>query len=496
MKYLTPLLLAFIALAGALQRQAAGQTPELTPCEPLVRVLDLDVGESAQVHLSDGTTVHAKLISFSEARDPIRSAVRHANLELEINGQPVALESGPYRLPITVAGVQLDCSATGGLNSNGTPEFWGLDKDVRLRFWPVDSPWFRPGTIIYPLKQAWFATRTWFDNQPVDGGDTILKKVYYHAGLDIGATEGLTEVIAATDALVVQSGVNVLEGHQEDTPTSPRDDVVYLLDRRGWYYRYSHFKEIFPTVQPGRVISQGEPLGLVGKEGASGGWSHLHFEIKSRQPSGKWGTQAGFAFLHQAYVEEYGLQLYANARPHHFLVAGESTVLDGSRSWTATGEIKKFQWTLHDGTARQGVRQTVSYPVPGFFCETLEVTNSAGDTDYDFTQVLVLDRNDLEHYPPSLNLNYYPTRNIKVGDAITFCARSFRMKGGHETWNFGDGSPPQKSDSPADAAPLAANGYAQLIHRYQQPGQYLVTVSRTHDNGQTATSRLCVGVGP
>ena len=44
-------------------------------------------------------------------------------------------------------------------------------------------------------------------------------------------------------------------------------------------------------------------LGRSGKEGGSGGWSHLHFEIVSRQPSGEWGTQEGFAFLWEAYLE-------------------------------------------------------------------------------------------------------------------------------------------------------------------------------------------------
>ena len=90
--------------------------------------------------------------------------------------------------------------------------------------------------------------------------------------MDIGASEGLVEVIAATDALVVQRGEEVLEGHTEDTPTSPRYDVVYLMDGRGWYYRYSHLKEIDPAIQTGNVIKMGTRIGVAGKEGASGGW--------------------------------------------------------------------------------------------------------------------------------------------------------------------------------------------------------------------------------
>lgn len=137
-------------------------------------------------------------------------------------------------------------------------------------------------------------------NDPVyvDGGERADKRsIYYHSGLDIGGSEGLVEVIAATDGLVVSVGDVVFDGHKQDTPVSPRYDVVYLLDGRGWYYRYSHLKEIDKTIVPGRIVTRGDRIGLLGQEGGSGGWSHLHFEIKSRQPSGKWGRQEGYAFL-------------------------------------------------------------------------------------------------------------------------------------------------------------------------------------------------------
>lgn len=109
-----------------------------------------------------------------------------------------------------------------------------------------------------------------------------MTKIYYHSGLDIGGSERQVKVFAATDALVVSAGDVVLEGYRDDTPVAARYDVVYLLDNRGWYYRYSHLDRIHDAIRPGRVIDQGTEIGLLGKKGASGGWSHLHFEIKSR----------------------------------------------------------------------------------------------------------------------------------------------------------------------------------------------------------------------
>jgi murein DD-endopeptidase MepM/ murein hydrolase activator NlpD len=185
-------------------------------------------------------------------------------------------------------------------------------------------------------------------NEPtyVDGGEQpgTRLSIYYHHGLDIGGAEGLVNVVAATAGLVVSVGDERLTGFQ-DTPVAPRYDVVYLLDARGWFYRYSHLYSIAPEVKLGRHIAMGSPIGILGKEGGSGGWSHLHFGINGRQPSGKWGIIDGYAFLWQAALREQQLEVIAVARPHHFVAVGEPARLDGSRSWSATGKIQSYEWT-------------------------------------------------------------------------------------------------------------------------------------------------------
>jgi len=129
------------------------------------------------------------------------------------------------------------------------------------------------------------------------------KSIYYHYGLDFGGPEGMVEVVAATDGLVVSAGDNILEGHK-DTPVRPRYDVVYILDNCGWYYRYSYLQMSATPVIPGKYVKMGQRIGLVGKEGGSGGWSHLHFDIKCRQHSGMCGTQNGYAFIWQPYQQQ------------------------------------------------------------------------------------------------------------------------------------------------------------------------------------------------
>jgi hypothetical protein len=494
-------------LAADSLRAAEPRLQELSaaPQQPLVRVVDLNVGETTQLELCNGQRVELKLLNLRETRDPIRQAVRSAKVTVKVDGEEITLESGMYNLPRRVAGVQIDCSITKGYNSNGIPSFWGLDKDARLRLWPADSPLLSPGSLIYPVDQRWFATRTWFDNEPVDGGTKILPKIYYHSGLDIGGSERQVKVIAATDAVVVSSGEDVLPEYllkggatakygQGKSPVAPRSDVVYLKDGRGWFYRYSHLHKINDAIRPGRIIDQGTEIGLLGKKGSSGGWSHLHFEIKSRQPSGKWGTQAGYAFLWEAYRSQYKPQLVANTRRKSFLMAGDDATLDGSKSYSATDSIRDYEWTFSDGTIASGSSVTRTYDRPGVFSEILKVTDEAANVDYDFAEVHVLDPKQPDLYVPRIHAAYWPSLGNRVNDPITFKVRSFGNQERNEVWDFGDGSPPVSVKSDGNAEQQAKDGYAITHHTYQQPGDYLVRVQRSRNDGVTATARLHVRV--
>ncbi len=472
---------------------------------PLVRVVDLNLEESTMVELCDGQRVEVKLVGLQETRDPIRQAVRSSMVTVQVDGQTITLESGMYNLPQRVAGVQIDCSITKGYNSNGTPTYWGLDKDARLRLWPKESPLVKPGSLIYPVDQRWFATRTWFDNEPVDGGTTVLPKIYYHSGLDIGGSERQVKVVAATDAVVVSAGDDVLPEYlpeggsapkygQGKSPVAQRYDVVYLRDDRGWYYRYSHLHKINDAIRPGRIIDQGTEIGMLGKKGASGGWSHLHFEIKCRQPSGKWGTQAGYAFLWEAYRNQHKPELVANTRRKNFLMPGGTVTLDGSKSYSATDSIQSYQWTFSDGSTATGARVVRAYDEPGFFSEILKVTDKAGNIDYDFAEVQVLDPKQPHRYVPRIHAAYWPTLGNMVNEPITFKVRSFGNQEGGEVWDFGDGSPPVKVRSDGNVDAQAKEGYAITRHTFQQSGDYVVSVQRSRNDGVTATARLHVRV--
>ena len=140
---------------------------------PLVRVVDLSIGEERPVELCDGSRVSVRLAGVEEIRDPVRDAVRSARATVEVDGVRAVLTSSTYHLPVTVGTARVDCPVTKGYLSNATQDAWGLVEDARLRLWPAASPAIDPATFACPVVQAWFASDTQMANEPtfVDGGE-------------------------------------------------------------------------------------------------------------------------------------------------------------------------------------------------------------------------------------------------------------------------------------------------------------------------------------
>ncbi|HUU28940.1 MAG TPA: PKD domain-containing protein [archaeon] len=475
---------------------------ELYARKPVRTVVDLNLGESKRVELTNGEAVTVKLLEMDNTADNLRSAIRAARVKVDIDGETLTLCSGNYNLPVAAGKAQVDCPITRDYYRNSNVDRWGLEHDARLRLWPAGSPFIAPGTFVYPVRQRWFSNDTQMSNEPcyVDGGeDPERKEIYYHYGLDIGGSEGLDEVLAATDGLVASIGV---EG--------ANINCINIIDERGWHYHYTHLKSIDPEVQPGTTVKKGQRIGILGKEGTSGGWSHLHFEINYLLPSGKWAIEEGYAYLWQSYAEQYKPDLIAVARPHQLAEVGETVTLDGRKSRSFKGEIKEYEWIFTDGSGASGPVQKRAYQTPGTYAEMLKVVDSQSNIDYDCAVVQVIDKNEPDKLPPAIHANFYPTFGIKPGDPVTFKVRSFNALAGNETWDFGDGSPKvtvkstagyswyyeriagkMPEDSDISHSPT---GYAKTVHSFSKPGHYLVRVERTGDFGYKAVARLHVYV--
>jgi hypothetical protein len=466
--------------------------------QPVFRVVDINVGATDQVEFADGKSATVKLLSISETRDKARSAVREARAEVEINGSRATLSCGNYRLPVTLGHVQADCSVTKAYYQNTDHDHWALAKDARLRLWPAGSPFMPLGSLVYPVRgQRWFASQTQMANEPtyVDAGEQISSaKIYYHAGLDIGGAEGLVDVLAATGGRVVAIGKDVIDQEKDNTSFDLRNNgTIYILDARGWYHRYSHLHAFDPSVKLGGRVVMGQKIGTLGKEGDSGGWSHLHYEVLSRQASGRWGTQEGYAFLWEAYQRQYKPSLIAVARPHQAILVGEKATLDGSRSWSES-RLARYDWTFTDGARAVGAKVERSYLKAGTYSEILKITDDHGRVAYDFETVNVLDPKHPEQVPPSIQAAFFPTMEIAAGKPVTFKVRTFGTTDGQETWSFGDGvTALTKSDGGVDEH--ANDGFAITTHAFSKPGDYIVRVERANQLGQKAIGHLWVRVG-
>jgi murein DD-endopeptidase MepM/ murein hydrolase activator NlpD len=355
---------------------------------------------------------------------------------------------------------------------------------------------------VYPVKQRWFATDTQMANQPsyVDGSEEpSAKRIYYHHGLDLGGAEGRTEVVSATNGRVVVRGRAALPEYVTSPYTEVTYDGVIILDDRGWFHWYFHLFSIDEGIILGERVRMGQPVGRIGKEGSAGCWSHLHYEIRGPQQSGKAGIVEGYAFLWEAYQRQYAPDVIAVARPHSFVWVGETAKLDGSRSWARTG-VNRHEWTFSDGSKASNPVVARTYQRPGTYSEILKVTDRSGRSAYDFAVVQVVDRQEgvkggEDRVPPTIHASYWPTIGVRSGQPVTFLVRTCRTTFGEEMWDFGDGSVPVSVKSDGCAVEKAKEGYARTEHVFRRPGDYLVKVERANERGEKATAHLWVPVG-
>jgi murein DD-endopeptidase MepM/ murein hydrolase activator NlpD len=468
--------------------------------KPIRVVADLNIEQSKDIRLCNGDIVKLSLLEIDEVRDSIRNAIRAAYVKIVVDGEEITLSSGNYNLPVTVGKVRIDCPVTKGYYSNANNDFWKLRKDARFRLWPKDSSFISLGTFVYPVKQKWFASMTQLSNEPcyVDWGEisayTQNEKIYYHAGHDIGGAEGFDEIVSATDGLVVSSRNKILNGFDSNM-VYIHPDAVTIIDGRGWFIEYAHLDSIFPAIKPGVSVNMGQKIGYIGKQGSSGGWVHLHFEIRAKETSaGDWRIEDAYPYMWESFISEYNPPLIAVARPHHLIWNGQEVILDGRKSRSLQGEIISYEWTLCDGTKSEGPVQKKYYEKPGEYSEILKVTDSKGNVDYDFTVIQVYDRKNPERTIPVMQPAYHPTLNIKPDDPVTFLVRTFNTDFGNEVWDFGDGSPQVMVKSYVDPEKNTEGKFAETVHSFANPGNYIVSVERSDDSGLKAISRLHVEV--
>ena len=458
--------------------------------------VDMKVEEPFVYKLANGKEKKITVVSYEETRDKLRNAVRRAVVTVDVDGVRGNISVALYNMPRVINGVKLDAAVTKGYMGN--QRMWArwdfdLNADVRMRFWNPNQPLLEPGTFCCPLKQRLNACTTIFSNEISGDRDVSIKSIYYHYALDFGGYDKMEYVYAMTDGEVVSAPGKRLPDIPEEISCIIRPhykDEVCIRDSRGWYYRYSHLYAVLPHIKVGSRVKMGEWIGILGKEGSSGGWSHLHLGVLGSEGDER-GIINAYPFIVEAYLQEHPGALLAIARPHQLIQKGDTARLDGSNSICDGGKIVSYEWQFHDGTTAKGPVVHKQYPESGVYSEILRVTDNRGQVDVDFTEIKVP---DAAGKCGNINLAYYPTEGIGLSDGkfskpgrgeVYFKVRSFKIQGGKEIWDFGDGT---------SAITCSENDYATLSHHYDKPGLYIVTVRRTSTNGIMAMTNVKVVV--
>ncbi|MBN1444242.1 MAG: PKD domain-containing protein, partial [Planctomycetes bacterium] len=233
---------------------------------------------------------------------------------------------------------------------------------------------------------------------------------------------------------------------------------------------YCHLDSILPEIQVGARVKRGQWVGMLGRRGGSGNFSHLHVGIylsESDMIAGRMNRNINlYPWLVAAYLESSGAQLCSVARPHHAVRTGETVILDGSSSLAAGAPITSYEWVFHDGSRSRGPRAEKVYDRPGTYQAALWVESGRGARDVDFATVRVFSRDRPEGVMPTLFATFTPAGGIRAGDPVSFRLWPQGMEMGSIRIDFGDGTVLD-----------GCRPYSAVAHIFRRPGVHVVTAT-------------------
>jgi len=441
------------------------------------RIVALNPGEAYRFALNGGSTRTIRLVSVNERRDSVVGLLRRAEVRVEIDGQPLDLVCAPYVMPTETAGLRLQADTMTGWTN--------MPKRVQFSIWDARDPIVDTSRFRYPIKDfRLFSHDMQAFNEPLHvglgDGDPEGLKGYHNYGVDLAGFDGGEEIVSATEGDVVRfwpSGKDVCS--------------VTVRDASGFLWGYVHLSSFAPQVALGTHVSLGQKLGVLGKTGPSGNFSHLHFGsyIADGDPatnSPKRNEKLNlYPWLVTAYQAERPKEPLAVARPHHVVLTGEKEVFDGSNSLAFGGRrIVDWRWVFQDGRTVHEAKAEKSFDRPGTFVATLWVKDDQGAEDVDFCQVKVFSRRNQENAMPHIFMTHTPTENIRPGQPVRF-----------RFWFQGNGGGPMTVDFDGGTRVNDYRSYSDLVHRFDKGGIHIVT-ARCVAAGAPITQKIKVVVLP
>jgi hypothetical protein len=329
--------------------------------------------------------------------------------------------------------------------------------------------------FIFPLAgYRMFSQGMQAYNEPVHlghrDGDPAGQRFYHNYGFDLGGYEGRDPVVSCI------SGTVIYVGREEGT--------LVFEDENGIVFEYGHMEEILPEIEVGRKVEGGRKVGVLGKRGGSGNFSHLHVGMYLSAEDFSGGRNCRnmnlYPWLLAAYRAASGQSLFAVARPHRAVLTGETVKFDGTKSVAFGKPVKSFRWEFHDGTVVNEPEAEMIYEKPGTYMVALWVENAEGERDVDFCKVKVYTKDEVEDVMPIIYLTQTPTRDVRKGQPVFFRAwpHGEQMEG--IRLDFGDGTVVK------DYEP-----YSEVKHGFEKPGIHVVTATAAW-KGRPVTQKIKV----
>jgi murein DD-endopeptidase MepM/ murein hydrolase activator NlpD len=162
----------------------------------------------------------------------------------------------------------------GALGCGGTtaPSSPGRDVCAGFPAWQT-SPYVLP----YPVGTAYRVNQGNCSGEGHSGN--------YRYGYDFDMPIG-TLVTAARDGIVFEVRTGFVDGDL----TPGHENFVKIQHADGHISAYSHLSSNGVLVQPGEHVRAGDPIGLSGNTGETGGFRHLHFHLSACSEPADCGT--------------------------------------------------------------------------------------------------------------------------------------------------------------------------------------------------------------
>jgi murein DD-endopeptidase MepM/ murein hydrolase activator NlpD len=437
------------------------------------QIVWLNANETYTFKLKDGSQRNIRLISVREHRDSVVNLMRRAEVRLEIDGRPLDLVCEPYQMPVETAGLRIQADSTAG---------WGnVPKQVQLSLWDAKDPIVDVKKFVYPIRNhLLFSHGMQAHNEPVHLGagddDPAGQRFYHDYGFDTAGFEGREDVVSAVEGKIVHFWPS-------------REDLcsAVVQDRSGLNWEYAHLKSVEPEIVLNAQVARGQKIGLLGKSGPSGNFSHLHLgtylTMRDLETDHRNTRLNLYPWLVTAYRAQHPKALFAVARPHHIALTGEKVVLDGSHSLAWGGnKIASYRWVFPDGQTVNNRRAEKTFDRPGAYVAELRIKDDRGAEDVDFCQIKVFTKGNPEKGIPHIYMSYVPTEAIHLGQPVRF-----------RFWLQGSGAGPIRVDFDDGTHLENYQPYTEFQHRFKTPGLHVLT-ARCDASGKPIVQKLKVVV--